>query len=196
MRTWIRVGLVLLLALALSTSAHAQTSPPRFSLNATVGPSFANLGTSMAATAGVNVSLNDYVDLTGELGALPRAPIDDADKVLRLPVANPRDGRLHAYHWNGNVRVRPFSTTAVSSYLTAGAGAFTAEALVADPLLAGAGEARRLRSDLATNVGAGLVYRLNSWLGIGADYRTFFLHRDDDTPRVHRVTAGLTFGMR
>jgi hypothetical protein len=30
--------------------------------------------------------------------------------------------------------------------------------------------------------------------GVGADYRTSFVHRDDDTPRVNRLTAGFTFG--
>lgn len=44
----------------------------------------------------------------------------------------------------------------------------------------------------ATNVGTGAMYRVNDWLGIGADYRTFFVHRADDTPKVHRVTAGIS----
>ena len=33
-------------------------------------------------------------------------------------------------------------------------------------------------------------------VGIGADYRTFFVHRDESTPRVHRFAAGLTLSLK
>ena len=51
-------------------------------------------------------------------------------------------------------------------------------------------------TDFSTNVGAGMLYRLNDWLGVAADYRTFFVHRDTDTPAVNRFTAGLRFSLR
>jgi long-subunit fatty acid transport protein len=44
-------------------------------------------------------------------------------------------------------------------------------------------------------VGAGVMYRLNDWMGVGADYRTFFVHRDHRTPRVNRFTMGVTFNV-
>ena len=46
MRTMRRVGVALLTALAFSTPVFAQSSDNRVSLNAAIGPSFANLGTT------------------------------------------------------------------------------------------------------------------------------------------------------
>jgi len=40
---------------------------------------------------------------------------------------------------------------------------------------------RRRTTDCATNLGAGRTYRVNDWLPIAADCRTFFVHREDDT---------------
>jgi len=57
-------------------------------------------------------------------------------------------------------------------------------------------EDRRTASNFATNVGAGVNYRITDWVGVGADYRTFFVHRDESTPRVHRFSAGLTFWVK
>ena len=45
-------------------------------------------------------------------------------------------------------------------------------------------------------VGAGVNYQINRWVGVGADYRTFFVHRDESTPRVHRFSTGLTFSLK
>ena len=51
-------------------------------------------------------------------------------------------------------------------------------------------------TDFATNLGAGLMYRFNDWVGLSADYRTFFVHRADESPRVNRFTTGLTFSLK
>jgi hypothetical protein len=40
------------------------------------------------------------------------------------------------------------------------------------------------------------MYRFNDWVGLTADYRTFFVHRADDTPHVNRFTTGLTFSLK
>ena len=78
MRTMRRVGVVLLTALALSTSVFAQSSNNRLSLNAAIGPSFANLGTTFSTTTGVDYTLTDRATLVGEFGILPHAPFDKA----------------------------------------------------------------------------------------------------------------------
>ena len=57
-------------------------------------------------------------------------------------------------------------------------------------------EDRRRTTNFATNVGTGFNYRFTDWVGAGADYRTFFVHRDESTPRVHRLTTGLTFSLK
>jgi len=57
-------------------------------------------------------------------------------------------------------------------------------------------EDRGRATSLATNLGAGVNYRFNDRVGIGADYRTFFVHRDETTPRVNRLIAGLTLSLK
>jgi hypothetical protein len=188
------VGLALLIALALSTPTDAQEWPSGVSFNASVGPSFANLGPSFSTTAALDYSFTDRLAIGGEFGILPHAPVDDAPRLVTLPTSTPSGGRLHTYHSNMNVKVRPYLTSTFRPYVTAGLGTFTADAVAQDPILGGMGEIRRIRTDFATNVGAGALYRLNDWLGVQADYRTFFIHRDDDALRVHRVATGLAFG--
>jgi hypothetical protein len=54
------------------------------------------------------------------------------------------------------------------------------------------GLALLLALGFASNLGAGVMYRINGWLNVGADYRTFFVHRDVNTPRVQRFTTGVS----
>ncbi len=194
MRTMRRISLALLMALAMAIPAAAQTD--RVTINAAVGPSFATLGTTMAATAGLDFKLNDRTSIVGEFGVLPHAPFGDAAEIA--PVTDNADSsRVNAYHWNGNLRLRPFELGRVDTYLTGGVGSFTADTVIADRF---SGTSRfadhRVVTDFATNVGAGLSYRLNDWAGVGADYRTFFVHRNGTTPRVNRFTAGLQFSIK
>jgi opacity protein-like surface antigen len=194
MRSSFRVILAVVVALGLSTPAFAQTDE-RVSLNAAIGPSFSNIGTSYSTTAGVDIRLNDRVGLVGEFGATPHTPFRDAAEIAGPLVGTGSEpSRVNAYHWNGNVKVRPFEIGGLQPYVTGGLGSFAADTLVSDTTLGGTTvQDRRRAIDFATNVGAGVTYRLNDWVGLGADYRTFFVHRDGDTPRVNRLTAGLTF---
>jgi hypothetical protein len=192
------VGLALTIALALSTPVFAQTADNRLSLNAAFGPSFANLGTTFSTTAGLEFRLNDRTTLVGEFGALPHAPFRDAAEIAApLSVSGSEASRVNAYHWNGNVKVQPFNVGGLEPYFTGGLGSFTADMLVNDTAIGPTTiEERRRVSDFATNLGAGVLYRFNDWVGVGADYRTFFVHRDDQTPRVNRFTAGLIFSIK
>jgi opacity protein-like surface antigen len=195
MRTYLRISLALLMAVALPVAAAAQTASDRFSLNASVGPSFANLGTTLSTTAAVDVRLTDRVDLVGEFGMLPHAPFEDAAEIAPAFGANPE--RVSAYHWNGNVKVRPFALRTVTPYVTAGLGSFTADTIGQSQTFGGFSiEDRRRASDFATNLGAGVLYRLTDWVGLNADYRTFFVHRDGEDPRVHRFSTGLSFFLK
>jgi len=198
MRNLCRVGLALLTALALSsTIVHAQGTPGALTLNASVGPSFANIGTTFATTAGLSYGVTDRMWLVGEFGAMPHAPFSEAADVaapITTPLATPR--HVNAYHWNGNVRIRPFFTSRVEPYLTGGLGVFnTSTALRHQFLASGVGDQGRI-TNFATNLGAGLHYRVTDWVGLAADYRTFFVHRDASTPRVNRLIAGLTFSIK
>ena len=196
MRTLRRISLTLLMTLALATPAVAQDE--RVTFNAAVGPSFSSLGTTVSTAAGVDVKLNDRTSVVGEFGVLPHAPFQEAiDIAPAVPDLDTRSSRVNAYHWNGNLRVRPFEFGKLEPYVTGGIGSFTADAIVSDQMVGTTRvEDRRRVSDFATNVGAGLNYHFNDWVGIGADYRTFFVHRDDTTPRVNRFTAGLTFSVK
>ena len=198
MRTCVRMSLALLMAMALATSAFAQTPTDRISLNAAVGPSFASLGTTWSTLAGLDVNLTDRIAVVGEFGVLPHAPFkSDLDVTSPLVSDGLTTSRVNAYHWNGNVKVRPFETGRLTPYVTAGVGAFNADAVVRDFETGSMKiEDRRRVSDLATNVGAGVLYRLNDWMGLTADYRSFFVHRDESTPNVNRFKAGLTFSVK
>ncbi|HYE88922.1 MAG TPA: outer membrane beta-barrel protein [Vicinamibacterales bacterium] len=192
MRTIRRISLALLAVLAIATPALAQAD--RFSFNAAVGPSFGNVGTTFSSMAGLDFRVNDRTAIVGELGVLPHAPFRDA--AIVAPAAESAL-RVNAYHWNGNVRVRPFETARLEPYVTAGLGSFRAETVVGERLGSATRiEERRTMTDLATNVGAGVVYRLKDWVGIGADYRIFFVHRDGATPKVNRFTAGLRLSLK
>ena len=185
----------LLIALVSAAPAAAQADDSRVSLNAVVGPSFANVGTTLSTMAGIDLKLNDRTAVVGEFGVIPRAPFRDASEIA-APVAA-SDSRVNAYHWNGNLKVRPFEVPRLEPYLTGGVGSFTSETVVADSMV---GTTRfadlRRTTNIATNVGAGVNYRINDCVGIGADYRTFFVHRDDETPRVNRFTTGVTLSLK
>lgn len=196
MRAVRRVMLGLLLALVCAVPAAAQSDDGRLAFNAAVGPSFGNVGTTFSTMAGVDLKLSNRAAIVGEFGILPRAPFRDASEIA-APVEPASDSRVNAYHWNGNVKVRPFEVRGLQPYLTAGIGSFTSDTVVSDSMLGTTRfEDLRRTTSLATNVGAGVHYGIADWVGIGADYRTFFVHREDVTPRVHRFSTGLTFSLK
>ena len=191
-----QVVLAVVTALALAVPAAAQSDDGRLSLNAAFGPSFGNVGTTFSTMAGLDVKLNDRTMLVGEFGIIPRAPFRDASEIA-APVAASPDSRVNAYHWNGNLKVRPFEIGALSPYLTGGIGSFTSDTVVSDVMVGATRfEDRRRATNVATNVGAGVHYRIADWDGLGADYRTFFVHRYESTPRVHRFSTGVTFSLK
>jgi hypothetical protein len=197
MRARRRVGLALLPALALATSAFAQSPTDRVSLNVAAGLSFANVGTTFSTQADLTFALNDRTSLVGEFGMLRRAPFADATAIAPpIPAPTLGTAQVNGYHWNGNVRVQAFEVGKLRPYVTAGLGTFTADTIVENGGPGSRFEDRRRVTDLSTNIGAGASYPLNDWIGVTADYRAFFVHRDDDTPRVHRFTTGLTFSIR
>ena len=194
MRNMLRYGLALLMALGMSTPTAAQTDNDRVSFDALVGPSFANVGTTFATLGAVDFRLSDRISVIGEGGILPRAPFGDAATIAPPATFDAADRlRVNTFHWNGNVRFRPFAMTTTSPYITAGVGSFTADTVGKSRQVDGLWlEDRRRATDFATNLGAGLHYRVNDWLGVGADYRTFFVHRDKATPTVQRFTTGIS----
>jgi opacity protein-like surface antigen len=151
---------------------------------------------TFSTTADLDVKLNDRVSVVGEFGIIPRAPFRDASEIA-APVAVPSDARVNAYHWNGNLKVRPFEVGRLAPYVTGGIGSFTSDTVVSDVMIGPTRfEDRRTATNFASNVGAGVNYPINRWVGVGADYRTFFVHRDESTPRVHRFSTCLTLSLK
>jgi hypothetical protein len=198
MRTLRRLGAALLLALAFTSTVHAQTRDERVSLNAVVGPSFANVGTTFSALGNVSFAVNDRVTLVGETGLLRHAPFGEAaDIAPPMALTGGAEPRVNGLHWNGNLSWRPVEIGKLRPYVTGGIGAFTADTIVDDRQVGNLTvEDRRRVTNFSTNVGAGALYPLTDWVGLTADYRTFFVHRDGDTPRVHRFAGGLTFSLK
>jgi opacity protein-like surface antigen len=197
MRTVGRVGIALLVALALSSPVSAQSGDSRVSVNAAVGPSFANVGTTFSTTAGIDYKLNDRAVLQAEFGLLPHAPFREAANIAPPPPDVASRSHVNAYHWNSNLRVRPFEFGRVEPYLTVGLGAFAADTVIERNTIGPAiGTTHQRVTDFSTNIGGGLLYRLTDWVGVAADYRTFFVHRENDTPAVNRFTAGLQFAIK
>lgn len=99
--------MALLVALALSNPAFAQSTADRVSLNAAIGPSFANLGTTLSTTDDLALELNDHATLIGEFGFLRRAPFGEASEIA-VPLATPgsESPPVNAYHSNVNLKVR------------------------------------------------------------------------------------------
>jgi len=195
-----RIGLALLMALVFSIPAFAQTDAPRLSVNALVGPSFGNVGTTFSTTGEIQYRLNDRIAIGGQGGIMPHAPFRKAGEIAPAapvvawgPVIGSESTYVNAYHWNGNIKVWPFEIGRLEPYVTGGFGGFMASTVVNNRLNGGArADAYSRSTHPATNVGTGAMYRVNDWIGVGADYRTFFVHRDGDTPKVHRFTAGIS----
>ena len=192
---WVVASVVSIMVMFAGT-ARAQD---RFSIQASVGPTFGNVGTTVAASGSADLALGNRFALVGEVGALPHAPFRDADELATpLPgLVGASDFHVNGYHANANLRWRPAAESRLMPYLTGGVGTFVADTI-------GSGtrsnnvfvQERHRQTDLATNLGGGLTYRLNDWIGLNGDYRTFFVHRDDDTRRVNRFTVGFNLFLK
>jgi hypothetical protein len=193
-----RLGVItalVVLALAVPRIASGQGRP---TFDAGAGMSFANIGNTFAASGRARFPIGALVSINGEVGVLPHAPFDAADEIaMPLPPLAPRlDARVNGYHFNGNLQVNPFNRGRWMPYATVGLGGFTAES-VATGTLAGADvRARRSETDLATNLGAGVTYRLTDWIGLNGEYRVFYVHRGSSTPRISRFVVGVAMPVR
>ena len=80
---------------------------------------------------GIGVKLTDYVSVIGEVGMMPHAPFRKAAEIAP-PVPGAASPRVNAYHWNGNLKVRPFDAGRFEPYVMGGVGSFTADTIVND----------------------------------------------------------------
>jgi opacity protein-like surface antigen len=190
MRRTAIVGALLAALVVFAAPASAQVQDGWF-LNAGVGPAFGTLGSVPAVDGSAGYRFNEHVSVAAEVGALPHAPFDKAGVIAPSvsPLVPTADLRVNGYHANGNLAIQPGSWERLEPYATIGIGTFTGSTVAAANV--GPTEFRQYQRDthFASNLGAGLTYRLNRWFGVNADYRHFFVNADD-VEHINRFTTG------
>ena len=186
------IVVALLAALAIfAPTASAQVQDGWF-MNAGVGPAFGTLGSVPAVDGTGGYRFNEHVSVAGEFGLLPHAPFDKAGMIAPSlsPLVPAADLRVNGYHANGNVTIQPGLWGRVEPYATVGIGTFTGSTVAAANV--GPTEFRQYQRDthFASNLGAGLTYRFNRWLGANADYRHFIVNATD-REHVNRFATGV-----
>jgi hypothetical protein len=187
---------VLLAACAfVAAPAAAQNVQDRWMLNAQVGPSFGTFGTTPNFDAAGGYKFNEKFSVVGEFGALSHAPFDKATTIAPA-VSAPgifTDSKIHVngYHYNANLMVTPLNWGGITPYATGGFGAFTGSTVAKYNVGPVWQHKYGSATNLATNVGGGLSYRMNRWFGVTADYRHFFVDADA-IEHVNRFTTGIS----
>jgi opacity protein-like surface antigen len=199
MRPVVSASLLFAACAILASPAAAQSEQNRWMLNAQVGPSFGTFGTTPNFDARAGYTFNDRISIVGEFGALSHAPFEKAGAIapaLAVPDVF-TDSKVHVngYHYNANLLVAPKSWGRITPYVTGGFGAFTGSTVARFDV--GPAWQRRYESitNVATNVGGGVSYRLNRWLGVNADYRRFIVNAEP-TQSVNRLTTGVSLFVR
>lgn len=195
MRPVVFISVVVTGCAIVAAPAAAQSGQDQWLLNAQVGPAFGTFGTTPNFDVKAGYQLVEKLTLVGEFGGLPHAEFNKAASVA--PAANVplvfADSKIHVngYHYNANAVVTPTTLDRLTPYLTGGVGAFTASTVARYNL--GSNSQRRYQSttNLATNIGGGISYRANRWLGVNADYRHFIVNADA-TEHVNRFTTGIS----
>jgi outer membrane protein with beta-barrel domain len=199
MRPVVFVSVLVATCAMLAAPAAAQTEQDRWMLNAQVGPAFGTFGTTPNFDAKAGYRFNENISLIGEFGGLSHASFEKAASVA--PAVSAPDvftaSKIHVngYHYNGNLMVAPKNWYRVTPYVTGGFGAFTGSTVARYNV--GPTWQRRYDSatNFATNVGGGLTYRVNRWLGVNADYRHFIVNADA-IEHVNRFTTGISLFVR
>ena len=168
-----RVFIAMILVAAAAAPVAAQDRlEDRVVVNALVGPGFAGDATVFNMRASAGIKANDWLAVMGEWGHLSK----------------PNDTVISGQHINANAL---FTTTApvaanLRPYATVGIGSFrTSKGIF------GGGT----RTDFATNLGAGVTYDVNRWLGVSFDYRRFLVDYDN-VQGTNRYTVGLNVGWK
>ena len=199
MRRVVFVSVIFAACALMASPASAQSEQDRWVLNAQIGPAFGTFGTTPNFDAKGGYRFNDNISFIGEFGGLSHAPFEKASAVA--PAVNAPDtftaSKVHVngYHYNANLMVAPPNWYRVTPYVTGGFGAFTGSTVARYNV--GPTWQRRYDSatNFATNVGGGLTYRVNRWLGVNADYRHFIVNADA-IEHVNRFTTGVSLFVR
>jgi hypothetical protein len=169
----------LILAAAMVSPVAAQDRfEDRLMVNTLVGPGFVDDAAVLNMRAAAGLKANDWLAVMGEWGTLT----DATPSSTRTPV-------LGGQHFNVNVlaSTRQPLYYNLFPYVTAGVGTFRLKEGITSAID---------RSEFATNVGAGIRYDFNRWLGVNFDYRRFLVDFDEHVAGKNRYTFGLSIGLR
>ena len=169
---------MILAAAAVSPAAAQDRLEDRVVVNTLLGPGFVSDAAVFNMRASAGVKANDWLAVMGEWGTLSKA----TPSGTRTPV-------IGGQHFNANVvaAAREPIYYNLRPYATAGIGTFRLSEGIASGID---------RSEFATNVGAGVRYDFNRWLGINFDYRRFIVDFDQDFSGKNRYTFGVSIGLR
>ena len=177
MRRAIVVAMILVAAMVSPVAAQGRFED-RVVVNTLLGPGFVDDAAVFNMRAAAGVKANDWLAVMGEWGSLSKATPSGS----RTPV-------IGGQHFNANVvaatpdpvyyNLRP--------YITGGIGTFR--------LSEGITSASD-RSEFATNIGGGVRYDFNRWLGVNFDYRRFIVDFSEDVSGKNRYTFGVSVGLR
>jgi opacity protein-like surface antigen len=152
------------------------------------------MGATAGGSASAGLTFGPHLRLIGEVGSFQVDRLDNA--VGTTPPSALLDGsKAAAYHVNANIEYRFADRNRLAPYVTAGIGSFASPTVGESDLGPFDSHARTRVTHAASNVGAGVTYRLTNWLGVGADYRYFVLNTDK-APHVNRFTTGVTLHMK
>jgi hypothetical protein len=201
MRRVVFLGALVTLLAVLATPVSAQT-PETWYVNASAGPGFGTGGTSAGSLTGIGLNVLPRLSIQAEFGT-------SQDSVRNQHLAADFGGapttRSAAFLMNGNVRLQLPSAGRWNPSVTAGAGTYRGSWIMPN------GSPGRLPSiDRATypalNVGGALNYRVKDWLGLGANYRHYYVMSQEpatnlrtsarENTRVNSVTFGATLYLK
>lgn len=169
---------MVLVAATVSPVAAQDRFEDRVVVNTLMGPGFVSDAAVFNMRASAGVKANDWLAVIGEWGTLSKA----TPSGTQTPV-------MGGQHFNANVvaATREPIYYNLRPYVTAGIGTFR----LSEGLTSGID-----RSAFATNLGGGVRYDFNRWLGANFDYRRFIVDFDRDFAGKNRYTFGVSIGLR
>lgn len=195
MRPVVFVSVLVAACAIVAAPAAAQSGQDQWTLNAQLGPAFGTFGTTPNFDVKAGYTFFETLNLFGEFGGLPHAAFSNAASIapaanVPLVVADPKI-HVNGYHYNANAMVTPMTWDRFAPYLTGGVGAFTGSTVATYNVGSGAQRRYQSTTNFATNIGGGISYRANRWLGVNVDYRHFIVNADA-TEHVNRFTTGIS----
>ena len=177
MRRAVVVAMIVVAAMVSPVAAQGRFED-RVVVNTLLGPGFVDDAAVFNMRAAAGVKANDWLSVMGEWGSLSKA----TPSSTRTPV-------IGGQHFNANVLASTPNPVYYNlrPYITGGAGTFR--------LREGITSAND-RSQFATNIGGGIRYDFNRWLGVNFDYRRFIVDFGEDVTGRNRYTFGVSLGLR